>query len=71
MASKKKKKDAKKLLRMAWGDEILVLDEDSRFFICKDCKFRKTNPMISEVLEVKEEKEEKPDGETKKERGEK
>lgn len=55
MASKKKKKDAAKVLYMAWGEEIPVLCEDSRFFICKEQKFKKNNPSILEVLEVKKE----------------
>lgn len=55
MASKKKKKDVSKAIRMAWGEEIPVICEDSRFFICKEQKFKKNNPSILEVLEVKKE----------------
>lgn len=66
MASKKKKKDAKNALRMSWGEEIPVISEDSRFFICKGQKFRKSNPNILEILTVEEQKKE----ETKEERGE-
>lgn len=51
MASKRKKKDTKKLLKMAWNEEIPVLDEDSKFFICKGQQFRKSNPNILEVVE--------------------
>lgn len=66
MATKRKKKDAKKALRMSWGEEIPVVNEDSRFFICKGQQFRKSNPNILEVLIVEEKKEE----ESEEERGE-
>lgn len=67
MASKKKKsKDIQKVLHMTWGEAIPILDEDSRFYICKDQKFRKSNPNILEVLIVEEKKEE----ESEEERGE-
>ena len=66
MATKRKKKDAQKALRMSWGEEIPVINEDSRFFICKGQKFRKSNPNILEVLTVEEKKEE----ESEEERGE-
>lgn len=66
MATKRKKKDAQKALRMSWGEEIPVINEDSRFFICKGQKFRKSNPNILEVLIVEEKKEE----ESEEERGE-
>lgn len=58
MATKRKKKDAQKALRMSWGEEIPVVNEDSRFFICKGQQFRKSNPNILEVLIVEEKKEE-------------
>lgn len=58
MATKRKKKDAQKALRMSWGEEIPVINEDSRFFICKGQQFRKSNPNILEVLIVEEKKEE-------------
>ena len=67
MATKRKKKDARKALRMSWGEEIPVINEDSRFFICKGQQFRKSNPNILEVLIVEEKKEEK---EPEEERGE-
>lgn len=66
MATKRKKKDAKKVLRMSWGEEIPVINEDSRFFICKGQQFRKSNPNILDVLIVEEKKEE----ESEEERGE-
>lgn len=66
MATKRKKKDAQKALRMSWGEEIPVINEDSRFFICKGKQFRKSNPNILEVLIVEEKKEE----ESEEERGE-
>lgn len=66
MATKRKKKDAKKALRMSWGEEIPVINEDSRFFICKGQQFRKSNPNILEVIIVEEKKEE----EIEEERGE-
>lgn len=66
MATKRKKKDAQKALRMSWGEEIPVVNEDSRFFICKGQQFRKSNPKILEVLIVEEKKEE----ESEEERGE-
>lgn len=54
MASKKKKKECKKLLKMSWDEEIPVIDEDSKFFICKGQQFRKSNPEILEVIEIAE-----------------
>lgn len=66
MAIKRKKKDAQKALRMSWGEEIPVINEDSRFFICKGQQFRKSNPNILEVLIVEETKKE----ESEEERGE-
>lgn len=66
MATKRKKKDAQKALRMSWGEEIPVINEDSRFFICNGQKFRKSNPNILEVLIVDDKKEE----ESEEERGE-
>lgn len=66
MAIKRKKKDAQKALRMSWGEEIPVINEGSRFFICKGQQFRKSNPNILEVLIVEERKEE----ESEEERGE-
>ena len=66
MATKRKKKDARKALRMSWGEEIPVINEDSRFFICKGQQFRKSNQNILEVLIVEEKKEE----ESEEERGE-
>lgn len=54
MASKKKKKECKKLLKMSWNEEIPVIDEDSKFFICKGQQFRKSNPEILEVIEIAE-----------------
>lgn len=66
MATKRKKKDAKNALRMLWGEEIPVINEDSRFFICKGQQFRKSNPNILEVIIVEEKKED----ESEEERGE-
>lgn len=54
MASKKKKKECKKLLKMSWNEEIPVIEEDSKFFICKGQQFRKSNPEIMEVIEIAE-----------------
>lgn len=54
MASKKKKKECKKLLKMSWNEEIPVIDEDSKFFICKGQQFRRSNPEILEVIEIAE-----------------
>lgn len=54
MASKKKKKECKKLLKMSWNEEIPVIEEDSKFFICKGQQFRKSNPEILEVIEIAE-----------------
>ena len=67
MATKREKKDAQKALRMSWGEEIPVINEDSRFFICKGQQFRKSNPNILDVLIVEEKKEEE---EPEEERGE-
>lgn len=63
MATKRKKKDARKALRMSWGEEIPVINEDFRFFICKGQQFRKNNPNILEVLTVEDKKEDESEEE--------
>lgn len=53
----------KKIIVMNDGKKFPILNEDGRFWICKNTKFRKSNPRIKEIKIINEKTTQKQEGE--------
>lgn len=47
------KRKTKRVLRLDTGQEFEIVSERGRYYVCKGTQFRKSNPAIQKIYEVK------------------